>query len=168
MTLRLPIFLHRAAVCAGLGLMMASCSSMKSKAASTGGHIDKVKYYHLADINKRVVAAEPSITFEMDYVLHGAVSAKERLARQGHYYAIFWSVTDRSQPVKVRLEYRQQKTGAKIMMTEQEFTSPKGSNVTKFAINGEAYVTNGPVTSFRVLLVRGKEVLSEEKSYLWE
>ncbi len=168
MILRLPKFLCRAAVCASLGLMMASCSSMKTKAASTGGHIDKVKYYHLADINKRVVAAEPSINFEMQYILHGAVTTKERLARQGHYYTVFWSATDRSQPVKVRLEYRQQKTGAKVMLVEQDVAAPKGSNVSKFAIIGDNYVTNGPVTSFRVSLVRGKEVLSEEKSYLWE
>lgn len=168
MTLRLPKFLCRAAVCAGLGLMMASCSSTKTKAASTGGKIDKVKYYHLADINKPIVAAEPSISFEKEYILHGAVTKKEREARQGHYYAVFWKVTDRSQPVKVRLEYRQQKMGAKVMMIEEEVASPRGSNVTKFAINGEPYVINGPVTSFRVSLVRGKEVLSEEKSYLWE
>ena len=168
MTLRLPKFLCRAAVCAGLGLMMASCSSTKTKAASTGGHIDKVKYYHLEDVNKRIVAAEPSINFEKDYILHGAVTKQEREARQGHYYSVFWKVTDRSQPVKVRLEYRQMKTGAKVMMVEQEIASPKGSNITKFTIIGEPYVTNGAVTSFRISLVRGKEVLAEEKSYLWE
>ena len=168
MTLRLPKFLCRAAVCAGLGLMMTSCSSTKTKAVSTGGHIDKVKYYHLSDINKPIVAAEPSIPFERQYLLHGAVTKKEREARQGHYYAVFWKTTDRSQPVKVRLEYRQQKTGAKVMMVEQDIASPKGSNVTKFSIIGETYVTNGPVTSFRVSLVRGKQVLAEEKSYLWE
>lgn len=168
MTLRLPIFLCRAAVCAGLGLMMASCSSTKTKPASTGGKIDKVKYYHLSDLNKPIVAAEPSISFERQYLLHGAVTKIEREARQGHYYAVFWQATDRSQPVKVRLEYRQQKTGAKVMMVEQEVAAPKGSNVTKFSIIGETYVTNGPVTSFRVSLVRGKQVLAEEKSYLWE
>ncbi len=165
---RLPKILCRAVVCAGFALMMASCSSTKTKAASAAGKIDKVKYYNLLDINKRIVSADPSITFEQQYILHGAVSTKDRLARQGNYYTVFWSVTDRSQPMKVRLEYRQQKSGAKVLTSEQEITAPKGSNVTKFAIIGDAFVTNGAVTSWRVLLVRGKEVLSEEKSYLWE
>lgn len=168
MTLRLPKFLCRAAVCAGLGLMMASCGSTKTKTAGTGGHIDKVKYFNLTDINKNLTSAEPSIAFERSYILHGAVTQKDRLARQGHYYTVFWKVTDRSQPVKVRLEYRQQKTGAKVMVAEEEVTSPKASNITKFAVNGETFVNNGAVNSWRVSLVRGKEVLSEEKSYLWE
>lgn len=168
MTLRLPKFLCRAAVCAGLGLMMASCAGTKSNTASTGGKIEKVKYYHLKEVNIPVIAADPSISFEKQYHLHGAVSNKEREERQGHYYTIFWQVTDRTKPVKVRLEYRQQKTGAKVTTVEQEITTIKGSNLTKFSIIGETYATNGPVTSFRVSLMRGKEVLSEEKSYLWE
>lgn len=168
MTLQLPKFLCRAALCASFGLLMASCSSTKPPSASTGGQIVKVKYYHLADVNKPIVAAEPSIPFERQYFLHGAVTMKERLARQGHYYTVFWKATDRSLPMTVRLEYRQQKTGAKVMVIDEEISSPKGSNITKFAIIGEPYTTNGSVTSWRASLVRGKVILSEEKSYLWE
>lgn len=155
-------------MCAGLGLTIASCSSTKAGSVNTGGTIDKVKYYHLADINKPIIAAEPSIAFERQYFLHGAVTKKEREARQGHYYTVFWKATDRSLPMTVRLEYRQQKTGAKVMVIDQEISSIKGSNITKFAINGEPYVTNGSVTSWRASLVRGKVILAEEKSYLWE
>ena len=63
-------------------------------------------------MSSAIPGCDPSVAFERDYYLHGAVSNKERDARDGHYYTVMWKVTDRSQPVKVRLEYRQQNTGS--------------------------------------------------------
>jgi hypothetical protein len=166
MSLRLSTFICRAALCAGLGLMIASCSTTKAT-ADQGGKITKVKYFHLANFNP-IPSGDPSIPFEREYILRGAISNKDRTARLGHYYSVMWKVTDRSQPVKVRFEYRQEKTGLAVKSQEQDVSKVGGSNLTRFAVTGDEYVTGGPVNCWRVSLVRGKQVLAEEKSYLWD
>jgi hypothetical protein len=167
MILRPLQFSCRTLLACGLGLMLASCGSTK-KTADTGAKIDKVKYFHLKDVVGPIESGDPSIPFERSYRLYGAISNKQRLARAGNYYDIQWSAKDRSQPVKVRLEYRQEKTGLAVKTLEQEVASPSRNNLTSFSIIGDDYVTRGPVGSWRVTLLRGKDVLSEAKSYLWE
>lgn len=164
--LRLLPSLRRAAIAGALALALAACSA--TNPPGPGGQITKVKYYHLESQARPIPGADPPITFERDYHLYGAVSAKDRLARDGHYYVIMWQVTDPTQPVKVRLEYRQQKTGTTIKVLEQEVTKIDKKNLTRFEVNGPAYVAGGMVTSWRATLVRGKQVLAEAKSYLWE
>jgi len=166
MTLRsLPSFC-RAILAAGLGLTLASCAS--TNPAGPGGKIVKVKYYHLNDHSTPIPASDPSVPFERDYHLHGAITNKEREAREGHYYTVMWKATDRSQPVKVRLEYRQQKSGMTDQKQEQDVAQVRRSNQTRFEVTGQEYLDKGPVTSWRATLVRGKEVLAEAKSYLWD
>lgn len=163
-------FLHlirssRAFLTAGLGLLLVSCST---KQVGSGATITKVNPYHLDDAFKPIIAADPAITFERNAILHGAISNEERRALQGNYFTIFWKVEDRSQPVKVVLDYRQKATGLTVKRLEQEVTDIGRSNTTKFQLVGDDYVTNGPVTSWKASLVRGKDVLVEYKSYLWE
>ena len=148
---------------------MASCAGTKAP-QDTGGQITKVKYL-VIDHTKRVQTAPQAdfaIPFESQHYLHGAVSNKERTEREGNYYTIFWRVDDRSQPVKVRLEYRQKLTGFAVKSIEKEVTDIRRNNVTDFSIIGEDYITNGAVNCWKASLVRGKEVLAEHKSYLWE
>jgi hypothetical protein len=156
----------RAVACAAIGLMMVACSS-PSNQADTGAKISKVKYYAMTNFAP-VPSADPSIPFERDYHLYGAVTNAQRQARQGNYYAVMWKVTDRTQPVKVRLEYRQQGTGLAVKTKETDVSALDKSNVTRFAVIGDEFANNGPVTAWRVSLVRGKQVLAESKSYLWD
>ncbi len=163
-------FLHlirssRVFLTAGLGLLLVSCST---KQVGRGATITKVNPYHLDDAFKPITAADPAIRFERDAILHGAISNEERRALQGNYFTIFWKVEDRSQPVTVVLDYRQKVTGLAVKRLEQEVTDVSRSNTTKFQIIGADYVTNGPVTSWKASLVRGKQTLVEYKSYLWE
>lgn len=155
----------RVVLAAGLGLLLASCST---KSVGSGATITKVNPYHLKDANARVPAGDPAINFEKDSILHGAISNEERAARQGNYFTVFWKVEDRSQPVVVRLEYRQKGSGLTVKTVEQEVTDVSRSNVTKFAFIGEDYVANGPITSWRASIVRGGQVLVSYNSYLWE
>ncbi|HSJ02565.1 MAG: hypothetical protein ACAI34_04185 [Verrucomicrobium sp.] len=150
---------------AGLGLLLASCSTAS---VGNGATITKVNPYHLTDVNARVVAADPSIQFEKDSILHGAISMTERVARQGDYFTIFWKVEDRSQPVVVRLEYRQKNSGLTIKKLEQEVTEVGRNNVTKFSLIGDDYISNAHVTSWRASILRGNQVLTSYNSYLWE
>lgn len=158
--------LCRAILAGGLGLTMASCGS--TNPAGPGGKISKVKYYHLRDHAEIIPASDPAVPFERDYHLRGAVSTRDREARQGHYYAVLWKASDRTQPVTVRLEYRQQNTGMTVHKVEQEVADVHRSNKTEFQVIGPDYATNGAVTSWRATLVRGKDTLAEAKSYLWD
>ncbi len=145
--------------------LLAACSSTPKD--TSAGKITKVNPYHLKDINAPIVAADPSIAFRRDEILHGAISQQERLALQGNYFTIFWELEDR-QPATVRLEYRQMNTGLAVKTIEEEVTEGHRKGVTKFAFNGDDYKTNGPVKSWRATLVRGKETIAEYKSYMWE
>lgn len=147
--------------------MTASCASGPA-VADTGGKISKVKYYRLTNLGAPIPAADPSIPFEREYHLYGAITNRQREARQGNYYAVMWKVTDRNQPVKVRFEYRQPATGLQVKVKEQEISSLDRNNVTRFQVTGGDFVNNGPVSAWRVSLVRGKQVLAEQKSYLWD
>ncbi|HEY2573649.1 MAG TPA: hypothetical protein VGH65_06260 [Verrucomicrobiaceae bacterium] len=166
MTLCLLTTLRRAAMAGALALALAACSA--TNPPGPGGQITKVKYYHLESQMRPIPGVDPPITFERDYYLYGAVSNKDRLLRDGHYYVVMWKVTDPSQPVKVRLEYRQQKTGTTLKTIEKEVSKIDKRNLTRFEVNGQSYVDSGPVTSWRASVVRGKQVLAEAKSYLWE
>ena len=158
--------LPRLILAAGLGLLMASCISTKSP--GNGGTITKVNPYHLHEINKPLIAADPSFVFERNALLHGAITNAERQARQGDYFTIFWQVDDRTQPVTVQLEYRTKASGMAIKSISQEVTDVKRKNVTKFELIGQDFVTNGPVIAWRASLLRGKEVITRYNSYLWE
>ncbi|MFZ4765880.1 MAG: hypothetical protein ACOYMN_13090 [Roseimicrobium sp.] len=155
----------RTALAAGLGLLMVSCSTAQK---GNGVTITKVNPYRLPNYAVQIPPSDPSIAFERDSILHGAISSAERLARQGDYFTIFWTAADRSEPVVVRLEYTQQKTGLKLKKVEQEVTDVRRSNSTKFNFIGDDYVQNGPVTSWRASILRGKETLVDYKSYLWK
>jgi hypothetical protein len=155
----------RVFLAAGLGLFLASCST---KSVGEGATIYKVNPYHLIDAKEQGKAADRSLRFEHERKLHGAISDAERAERQGDYYTVFWKVKDRSQPVTVRFEYKQKATGLKLKVLEQEVTDIGRSNTTDFSVIGNDYLVNGPVTAWRVVLLRGKDTLVTYNSYLWE
>lgn len=155
----------RLSMAAGLALVAASCST---KTTGGGATIYKVNPYHLADLNPSKPVADPSIPFERSHRLHGAISRVEQTERLGNYMTIFWKISDRSQPVTVRLEYRQKNTGLAVKTVEQTIDHPKRKNVTEFTFTGDNYVANGPITSWRASIVRGGQALVTYDSYLWE
>jgi hypothetical protein len=140
-----------------------SCSSVSK---GPGGQVTKVKYYHLQP-NERIRGQDPTILFERDYYLHGAVSLAEQLERAGHYYTVMWKA-DRSQPVTVRFEFRQKNTGLKAKTLEQQVAEVGRSNTTQFQVTGTEYQADGPVSAWKVTLLRGKEELASQRSFLWD
>lgn len=165
MTFRRLVLSSRLFLVAGLVSLLGACASKAP--SSSGATITKVNPYHLKDVNEPIPAADPAIAFIRAEILHGAISTEERVALQGNYFTIFWESADR-EPATVRLEYRQMNTNLTVKKLEQQVPAPKRKNTTKFALNGTDYVTNGPVTSWRALVMRGNTVLAEYKSYLWE
>lgn len=146
-----------------LALSQVSCSSVSK---GPGGQISKVKYYYLLPL-KPVQTNDVAIKFEREHYLHGAVTKKEIMDRGGHYYTIFWKAADRTQPVTVRFEYRQANSGLTSKVREEQVSEVGKSNVSKFEVTGDEFNTNGRVTAWKVSLVRGKEVLASQESYLW-
>ncbi len=146
-----------------LATFSASCSSVSK---GPGGQISKVKYYHLFP-GAPVSTVDPAVAFERDYLLYGAVTRAEVNERFGHYYTIFWKATDRSQPVKVRFEYRQANTGLEAKVIEEEVTDVGRTNKSKFQVSGGEYNTSGRVTAWKVTLLREQEELASQQSYLW-
>ena len=70
-----------------------------------------MKYYHLMPFFTPPTT-NPTILFERQHYVYGAVTKKEIVDRFGHYYAFFWKADDRTGPVTVRFEYQQAQSGA--------------------------------------------------------
>lgn len=151
----------------GAVLAFASLASCTITSKGPGGEISKVKYYYLNTLfNMRT--EEPAIIFEREHHLHGAYTAAEQIARTGHYYVVMWRAYDRSQPVTVRLEYRQANTALQVKTLEQQVTDVRRRNQTHFQVTGSEFQAGGRVTAWRVSLLRGKEELASQQSYLWK
>lgn len=114
-------------------------------------------------------STDRSIAFEQRRRLWGAISNSERQARYGKYFVVDWKAPEgNAAPVVVRFEYRQQKTGATVHSMEQTVSGAQGEVFTEFAVVGEAWATNGEVTSWRLsLLVDGRPVAGQP-SFLWD
>lgn len=147
-----------------LALMLSACSSAVQ---GPGGRIGKVKYQHVMPgyVPRSI---DPTIVFEQQHRLYGAVTKEEIMDRFGHYYAVFWKVDDRTAgPVTVRFEYQQAQSGLSKRVQEQVVDDIRRSNVSKFQVIGEEYRKSGRVTAWRVSVMRGKEVLVSQNSALW-
>lgn len=144
--------------------LMSSCSSASK---GPGGKVVKVKTYHLIP-TERIRTFDRSLSFERQYLLRGAVTAGDQRERGGQYYSFLWKVDDRSQPVTLNLQYRQANTGLEIHSQKEEVTKVKRSNWTKFQVIGPDYYDKGRVTSWKLTVERGGEVLASQQSYLWE
>lgn len=141
-----------------------SCSTVSQ---GPGGEITKVKYYFLNPVQV-LRTDDPAIRFEREHYLHGAYTAADQIARTGHYYTVMWKADDRSQPVTVQFEYRQANTALQVKKLEQEVSDVRKRNETQFQVIGPEYQTGGRVTAWRATLLRGKEELASQNSYLWE
>lgn len=146
-------------------LSLSSCASAKKEHPM--GHISKANIYHL-EPGVRIETEDQMIRFEYMHRIRGAVETEDYQKRYGNYVTVFWQGVDKSSTVSVRLEYRQSKTGSKVMTKEMTPDKVRWKNTTDFGIIGEDYKANGPVTGWRaVLLVNGAEADVFE-SFLWQ
>jgi hypothetical protein len=146
-----------------LALLLSACSSAVD---GPGGRIGKVKYYHLMP-NYTPRSLDPTILFEQQHHLHGAVTQAQIMDRFGHYYTVFWKADDRTGPVTVRFEYQQALSGLSKRVQEQVVDDIHRNNVSKFQVTGAEYSKSGRVISWRVSVLRGKEELVSQQSALW-
>ena len=108
-----------------------------------------------------------AINHERRRVNFGALSADERQQRQGTYFDFFWRAK-RPANLTVRLEYRQAKLGNAVRAQEVAYEQAKGSVKTSFAVIGDNYLWDGPVTAWRCLLIENNRIVAFTQSYLWK
>lgn len=107
------------------------------------------------------------INYERNRVNFGALSADERRQRQGTYFDVFWRAK-RPADLTVRFEYRQAKLGNAVRAQEIAYQQAKGPVKTSFAVIGDNYLWDGPVTAWRCLLIENNRIVAFTQSYLWK
>ena len=107
------------------------------------------------------------INYERNRVNFGALSIDERRQREGTYFDIFWRA-NRAADLTVRFEYRQEKLGNAVRAQEVSYEQAEGTVKTSFAVTGDNYLWDGPVTAWRCLLIENKRIVAFTQSYLWK
>jgi hypothetical protein len=148
-----------------LAALVTSCSSVSQ---GSGARVNKVKTAHFLP-EAQLNTDEPALEFERYRRLYGAVTRKEIMARKGNYYTFLWKITDGDYvtPVKLVFEYYQANTGFQVKKMEVVITPTKGQQIQDFCVNGDAYVKDGRVSSWRFKVLRKDKELVSQQSYLW-
>ncbi|MBJ7326950.1 MAG: hypothetical protein JHC52_06350 [Chthoniobacterales bacterium] len=107
------------------------------------------------------------ILFERNRMNYGALSDEERRQREGTYFDIFWRA-ERPADITVRFEYRQAKLGNAVRAKETIVAQAKGTVKSAFDVTGDDFITDGPVTAWRCLLIENGRIVGFTQSYLWK
>lgn len=97
---------------------------------------------------------------------YGAVDNIDLLARRGNYFTFYWRA-NRPADLTVRLEYRTQKLGDFVQARELAYQNAQGTIETEFAVIGDDYLSDGPITSWRAVLIEDSKIVALTQSYLW-
>ena len=95
------------------------------------------------------------VDFERKHRLWGALLAADVSAKTGQYFTFFWRAK-RSANVTIRLEAR-----------ELYYANAKGSHSSEFAIVGNDYENDGPITSWRAILIENRKIVALLQSRTW-
>jgi hypothetical protein len=107
------------------------------------------------------------IDFERKHRLWGALDGPDVLARTGQYFTFFWRAK-RPANLTIRLEYRQANLKNYVQARELNYPNAKGSHTSEFAIVGNDYETDGPITSWRVILIENRKIVALLQSRTWQ
>jgi hypothetical protein len=108
-----------------------------------------------------------SLLYEIKYLNWGAITSEQIFAREGHYFTVTFVNHGPPTDFTTRLEYRQVKSKAVVRSLVQKKVHVSGAARAYFGVVGKAYLTYGPVSSWRFTVLRGDTVVAEAKSYLW-
>jgi len=128
----------------------------------------KTKEYFLDPAAPRLTGqVDPSVVFERNYRMFGAITALDQHQRFGTYFDFFWRAR-RKADVRVRLEYRQEKLHAFVQAREVRYPEAHGHYKTEFAIIGDDFFDDGRVIAWRASLIVNGRIVALTRSYLWE
>ena len=109
-----------------------------------------------------------AIAFERKYYMWPATTQLDQQALKGNYFNFYWRNIGQPAEVTARFECRQANLGNYVMAREKTYPAFKGSKKTQFTVIGDDYLENGPVTSWRCLLIVDGKVVGLTQSYLWK
>ncbi len=68
----------------------------------------------------------------------------------------------------IRLEYRQANLKNYVQARELYYPNAKGSHTSEFAIVGNDYENDGPITSWRAILIENRKIVALLQSRTWQ
>jgi hypothetical protein len=107
------------------------------------------------------------IDFERKRRLWGALDGVDVSARTGQYFTFFWRAK-RPANLTIRLEYRQANLKNYVQARELNYVNAKGSHESEFAILGNDYENDGPITSWRAILIENRNIVALLQSRTWQ
>ncbi len=107
------------------------------------------------------------IDFERRRRLWGAMDGADIHAKTGQYFTFFWR-TKRAATLVLRLEYRQANLKNYVQARDLYYPNAKGNYVSEFAILGDDYEIDGPITSWRVVLIEDRKIVALLQSRVWQ
>ena len=87
--------------------------------------------------------------------------------RYGNYYTVYWKSAIPSD-VTMRLEYRQAGLGNFVMAQERSYSQACGTYRSTFEVTGDDYLEAGCVTSWRIVLIKNRQIVALGQSFLWK
>jgi hypothetical protein len=106
------------------------------------------------------------VDFERKHRMWGALVGADTTARTGQYFNFFWR-TKRPANLTLRLEYRQANLKNYVQAREISYPNVNGSRESEFAIVGTDYETDGPITSWRAILIENRRIVGLLQSRTW-
>jgi hypothetical protein len=107
------------------------------------------------------------IDFERKHRLWGALLVSDVLAKTGQYFTFFWRAK-RPANLTIRLEYRQANLKNYVQGRELYYPNAQGSHTSEFAIVGSDYANDGPITSWRAILIENRKIVALLQSRTWQ
>jgi hypothetical protein len=107
------------------------------------------------------------IDFERKHRLWGAIDGSDAIGRTGQYFTFFWRAKKKAN-LTIRLEYRQTVLKNYVQARELYYLNAKGSHTSEFAIVGNDYETDGPITSWRAILIEDRKIVALLQSRTWQ
>jgi len=106
------------------------------------------------------------IDFERRHRLWGGIDGADYAAKTGQYFTFFWR-SKRPAYLTLRLEYRQANLKNYVQARELYYPNAKGSHTSEFAIVGNDYENDGPITSWRAILIENRKIVALLVSRTW-
>ena len=109
---------------------------------------------------------ELAILFERKRRVWGAIDGIDMHERIGQYFTFFWRAK-RPADLTLRLEYRQANLKNYVQARELYYPNAKGRHTSEFAIVGNDYEIDGPITSWRAILIEDRKIVALLQSMTW-
>jgi hypothetical protein len=111
--------------------------------------------------------SNPALAMELTYLNWGATAGTQIGIRRGDYYTATIANHGHSRALTAVFQFRQINTHEAIRTLTQKLPKFSGAARAYFAVIGSPYITYGPVSSWRLLVLDGDTIVAKEQSAIW-